>query len=194
MKPSALRSSTPTPVAAARSWRPLTEGCLLFCLVFLVYVPSLSSSFIWDDDDYVTENRTLLSLGGLRQIWLEPSATPQYYPLVFTTFWTEQHLWGLNPTGYHLVNSLLHAANAVGVWLILRRLSIPGAWLAAARRVRRVGDRAQKRAVGLVLFVGPLAVSRLGGASSQRGRSGDPRHFRPFVRFRMLFLRLRSLE
>jgi tetratricopeptide (TPR) repeat protein len=132
MKPSALRSSTPTPVAAARSWRPLTEGCLLFCLVFLVYVPSLSSSFIWDDDDYVTENRTLLSLGGLRQIWLEPSATPQYYPLVFTTFWTEQHLWGLNPTGYHLVNSLLHAANAVGVWLILRRLSIPGAWLAAA--------------------------------------------------------------
>jgi len=104
----------------------------LFCLIFLVYVPSLSSSFIWDDDDYVTENGTLRSLGGLRQIWLEPAATPQYYPLVFTTFWIEQHLWGLNPTGYHLVNSLLHAANAVGVWLILRRLSIPGAWLAAA--------------------------------------------------------------
>ncbi len=104
----------------------------MFCLVFLVYVPSLSSSFIWDDDDYVTANSTLRSLGGLRQIWLEPAATPQYYPLVFTTFWIEQHLWGLNPTGYHLVNSLLHAANAVGVWLILRRLKIPGAWLAAA--------------------------------------------------------------
>jgi tetratricopeptide (TPR) repeat protein len=107
-------------------------GCLLFCLVLIVYLPSLSSGFIWDDDDYVTENSTLRSLGGLRQIWLEPEATPQYYPIVFTTFWVEQHLWGLSPAGYHLVNAALHAANAVGVWLILRRLSIPGAWFAAA--------------------------------------------------------------
>ncbi len=104
----------------------------MFCLVLFVYAPSLSSSFIWDDDDYVTENSTLRSLGGLQRIWIEPSATPQYYPLVFTTFWVEQHLWGLNPTGYHLVNAFLHAANAVGVWLILRRLGIPGSWFAAA--------------------------------------------------------------
>jgi tetratricopeptide (TPR) repeat protein len=110
----------------------MAEGCVLFCLVFAIYVPSLSSSFIWDDDDYVTENTTLRSLGGLRQIWTEPQATPQYYPLVFTTFWVEQHLWGLNPAGYHFANAALHAANAVGVWLILRRLGIPGAWFAAA--------------------------------------------------------------
>jgi protein O-mannosyl-transferase len=105
----------------------VVQGGLLFCLILIVYLPSLSSGFIWDDDDYVTENSTLHSLGGLKQIWLEPEATPQYYPVVFTTFWVEHHLWGLNPAGYHLVNALLHAANAVGVWLILRRLAVPGA-------------------------------------------------------------------
>jgi hypothetical protein len=105
---------------------------VLFGFVLVVYLPSLSSSFIWDDDDYVTENRALTSLAGLKQIWLAPSATPQYYPLVFTTFWIEHRLWGLNPAGYHFVNAALHAANAVGVWLILRRLTIPGAWFAAA--------------------------------------------------------------
>jgi tetratricopeptide (TPR) repeat protein len=128
------RSPTPAPVAAARVLigRPVAEGCLLFCLVLLVYVPSLSSSFIWDDDDYVTENSTLRSLDGLRRIWLEPEATPQYYPVVFTAFWIEHHLWGLRPAGYHAVNAVLHAANAVGIWLILRRLAVPGAWFAAA--------------------------------------------------------------
>ena len=96
-----------------------------------MYIPSLASGFIWDDDDYVTQNATLRTSEGLRQIWLDPQATPQYYPLVFTTFWVEDHLWGLHPAGYHLVNAALHATNGVLVWLILRRLSVPGAWLAA---------------------------------------------------------------
>ena len=129
-------SQSPVPAAlpalSKSNWRSVAHGCLLFGLVLVVYLPSFSSGFIWDDDDYVTENGTLRSLGGLRQIWLEPAATPQYYPVVFTTFWIEHHLWGLNPAGYHLVNAVLHAANAVGVWLILRRLAVPGAWFAAA--------------------------------------------------------------
>lgn len=113
-------------------WTSLGWGATLFAVVVLTYIPALSCGFIWDDDDYVTENTTLRSADGLRRIWFERGATPQYYPLVHTSYWLEYHLWGLDPAGYHLVNVLLHAANTVLVWRVLGKLGIPGAWLAAA--------------------------------------------------------------
>jgi tetratricopeptide (TPR) repeat protein len=58
--------------------------------------------------------------------------SPQYYPLVFASLWVDYHLWGERPLGYHIVNVLLHAANAVLLWLILSRLSVPAAFWAAA--------------------------------------------------------------
>ena len=61
-----------------------------------------------------------------------PGATQQYYPLLHSAFWVEHRLWGDWTLPYHLVNILLHAAAAVMVALVLRRLAIPGAYLAAA--------------------------------------------------------------
>ena len=106
-------------------------AALLVIVTVLAYQPIWHAGFIWDDDKYVTENLPLRSLGGLAQIWFQPTATPQYYPLVHTSFWMEYHLWGLNPLGYHLVNVLLHALAAMLLWRGLARLQLPGAWLAA---------------------------------------------------------------
>lgn len=107
-------------------------GALIVLIVILAYLPALRGGFVWDDGDYVTNNQLLHSLNGLWQIWSVPSATPQYYPLSFTSFWVDYHLWRLNPLGYHLVNVLLQALNAILLWTVLRRLNVPGAWLAAA--------------------------------------------------------------
>ena len=113
-----------------RTW--LVSALLLVGLTVGAYIPALNGGFIWDDDDYVQDNLTLRSLAGLGQIWFQPGATRQYYPLVHTTYWLEYRLWGLNPTGYHVVNVILHALSAVLVWRLLIRLQVPGAWAAAA--------------------------------------------------------------
>ncbi|SPF31237.1 membrane hypothetical protein [Syntrophobacter sp. SbD1] len=113
--------------ARPRLWKIL----LLLALTVLSYTSALKGGYIWDDDDYVTTNKTLETAGGLARIWTEPHASPQYYPLVFTTFWIERQVWGLNPFGYHLVNVLFHACTACLLYYLLLLLQIPGAWLAA---------------------------------------------------------------
>jgi tetratricopeptide (TPR) repeat protein len=96
-----------------------------------VYARTFAAGFIWDDDFYVWNNPTLKTLGGIFDIWFRPLSIPQYYPLVHTTYWLEYRLWGDHPAGYHVVNVLLHAGNAVLLWFVLRRLDVPAAWLGA---------------------------------------------------------------
>ena len=104
---------------------------LFFALAFLIYFPAIEGDFIWDDDMHLTENQLLESVEGLKTIWLNPGATVQYYPLVFTSFWIEKKLWDNNPTGYHVINQLLHTSVALLLWRLLILLSVPGAGLAA---------------------------------------------------------------
>ncbi|WP_319526496.1 tetratricopeptide repeat protein [uncultured Desulfosarcina sp.] len=100
-------------------------------LTLIAYLPAIQSGYIWDDDDYVTENQTLWSSGGLAQIWMSPKSTPQYYPLVHSSFWLEYQLWELNPMGYHITNVLLHIGAAMLLWRGLFLLGLPYSWVAA---------------------------------------------------------------
>ena len=105
---------------------------LLVAATILAYQPASTAGFIWDDDAYVTRNSLLTALDGLQRIWFSLDSPSQYFPLTYTTFRLEHALWGLHPAGYHWVNILLHAVNALLAWRLLKRLSVPGAWLAAA--------------------------------------------------------------
>jgi tetratricopeptide (TPR) repeat protein len=107
-------------------------GLLLVLSTILAYQLAWHAGFIWDDDRYVTQNKLLTAPDGLRRIWFSLDSPSQYFPLVYTVFRLEHAFWGLNPAGYHWVNILLHSANALLVWRLLRILGIRGAWLAAA--------------------------------------------------------------
>ncbi|MAX26494.1 MAG: hypothetical protein CMJ19_18530 [Phycisphaeraceae bacterium] len=106
---------------------------LLIALTLLAYIPVLQCGYIWDDDYYVTQNPTLTSFDGLVDIWFSPRSIPQYYPMVHTTFWLEYRAWGLHPTGYHVVNVLLHIGSCLLLWRLLIKLRMPRywAWIAA---------------------------------------------------------------
>jgi tetratricopeptide (TPR) repeat protein len=99
--------------------------------VFLVYQPAWQGGLIWDDAMHVTCPE-LRDWRGLYRIWFDVGATLQYYPLAHSAFWLQHRLWGDATLGYHLVNIVLHAASALMVAWILRRLAVPGACLAAA--------------------------------------------------------------
>jgi Flp pilus assembly protein TadD len=105
---------------------------LLVALVLVAYLPAYGAGFVWDDDYYVFANPMLRDLAGLRNIWSDLTATPQYYPLVHTSFWLEYRVAGPSPHLYHFTNVALHAANAVLLWRLLVNLAVPGAWLVAA--------------------------------------------------------------
>ncbi len=113
-------------------WRAVVAAFLLGLLAFVTFSPVWQAGYVWDDDQNVTDNPTLRSVDGLRQIWLVPRSTQQYYPLMYTSFWLEYRLWGLEPRGYHVVNVILHAAATILLWRLLVCLRVPGAWLASA--------------------------------------------------------------
>ena len=143
-------------------------GLFLFFLTIVVYLPAMHGDFVCDDEIYIKSNPLLQTADGLKLIWTNIKATPQYYPLTFTTFWAEFQVWRLWTTGYHLTNVLLHAVNATLLWTLLRRLSIPGAWFAAAIfalhpiQVESVAQISERKNVlsGLFYFLALLAYMR----------------------------------
>jgi protein O-mannosyl-transferase len=103
----------------------------LFIATLVVYSPALNGKAVWDDEAHITRPE-LRSLHGLVQIWTQPAATQQYYPVVHSTFWLEQKFAGNGTFVYHLINVLLHFVSALLLFRILQMLEIRGAWFAAA--------------------------------------------------------------
>ncbi|HEX4084942.1 MAG TPA: tetratricopeptide repeat protein [Chthoniobacteraceae bacterium] len=107
-------------------------GTLLFVLVILVYLPAVKAGYIWDDDQLLTANPQVHSPNGWWTLFLKPGGA-DYFPLTSWTLWLEWHIWGMaGASMYHITNVLFHATVTVLTWQTLKRLRIPGAWLAAA--------------------------------------------------------------
>lgn len=122
----------------------------IFAAATAAYWPALRGGFIWDDNAHIT-TAAMRSFRGLWRIWFDLGATQQYYPLLHSAFWIEHRFWGDAVLGYHLVNVSLHATAAFLVVLIVRRLALPGAWLA-----------------GLIFALHPVCVESVAWISEQK--------------------------
>ena len=130
---------------------------LMLCAALVAYLPALRGDLLWDDNMHVTR-ADLRSLHGLWRIWFDLGATQQYYPLLHSAFWLEHRIWGDAVLYYHLTNVALHAASACLVVMIVRRLSLPGAWLA-----------------GFVFALHPVCVEAVAWISEQKSRKTGAR-------------------
>ncbi len=83
-----------------------------------------------DDDLLLTKNDLILNPNGLHKLWCTTESV-DYWPATNTSFWIEWRLWGMNSTGYHVTNLILHIVETLLIWVILRKMSIPGAFLTA---------------------------------------------------------------
>jgi tetratricopeptide (TPR) repeat protein len=115
-----------------RQWLRLTvRAAALVLIAFLAFLPTLANGFVWHDDQLIGHNFALRSLSGLAAIWSRAEGG-NYHPVAWTFLWVQHHVWGGSTAGYHGASILLHACNCVVLWFVLRRLHVPGAWLAAA--------------------------------------------------------------
>ena len=149
---SGQREEVPPPKGDSLAVRLRDAGmfALLLCATLVAYLPALRGDLLWDDNMHVTR-LDLRSLHGLWRIWFDLGATQQYYPLLHSAFWLELRIWGDAVLGYHLTNVALHAASACLVVIIVRRLALPGAWLA-----------------GFVFALHPVCVEAVAWVSEQK--------------------------
>jgi protein O-mannosyl-transferase len=126
----APRTRWATFLQSALMFRILAGVVIIVVAAILAYLPSINGGFILDDDLLVTNNQFIQTSDGLYRFWCS-SEPVDFWPATSTTFWIEWRLWGMNSAGYHVTNLILHIIEALLIWIILRKLSIPGAFLAA---------------------------------------------------------------
>jgi len=106
-------------------------AALLALLTILAYQPVWHAGFIWDDDNFLVDNRLIKAGDGLYRFWCTTDA-PDYFPMTSTTLWLEWRFGA--PTRWDTIWSMCCCMRPVRccLWRVLVRLKVQGAWLAAA--------------------------------------------------------------
>lgn len=98
----------------------------LAAATFCIYLPITKDAFInFDDNAYVTDNphvKAGLTWSGI--VWAFKSGyAANWHPLTWISHMVDCQLFGLNPAGHHLMNVLIHTANAVLLFIVLNSMT-----------------------------------------------------------------------
>ena len=121
----------------SRKWQRTMDWMVSAGLVLLVavaYLQVVRFEFVnYDDPTYVPDNPQVqdgFSLGGIG--WAFTTfETANWYPLTWLSLMLDCQMFGPRPGGHHLMNAALHAANAVLLFIVLRRMTATR-WRSAA--------------------------------------------------------------
>jgi protein O-mannosyl-transferase len=108
------------------TWRATLIAALLGAVTLATFWPVLHNDFVrYDDRDYITANPHVLS--GLTWAGLKWAFTTGYasnwHPLTWLSHMMDVQLLGVRPGWHHFISLLLHIANSVLLFLLLRRLT-----------------------------------------------------------------------
>ena len=109
----------------------------LFILVFIIflgigltiYSNSFNNEFFWDDDDSIVNNEYIKDFKYLPNYFSEnliagTGQTTNYWrPVLLISFAVDYHIYGLNPTGFHVTNTILHIVVAFLIFILIFKLS-----------------------------------------------------------------------
>lgn len=96
----------------------------VWIVTFVTFLPALRNDFVnWDDVENFLLNPRYRGLGWDNLRWMFTAVhLGHYIPVTWLTLGLDYLLWGMNPAGYHLTSNLIHALNAVLVFLLASRL------------------------------------------------------------------------
>ncbi|NOS71197.1 MAG: tetratricopeptide repeat protein [Verrucomicrobia bacterium] len=105
---------------------PRLVGLLLALITLVAYLPVRQHEFVtYDDNDYITEN--LVVQNGLTPAGVEWAFTTwhasNWHPLTWLSHMLDCELFDLDAGAHHLVNALIHTANAILLLALLLRLT-----------------------------------------------------------------------
>ncbi len=111
---------------------PALLALVILTASLIPYAGSWSGGFLWDDNTILVDSELVADPAGWWKIWADPPPShPDYFPLTTFSFWLEWRVWGDSPTGYRILNSLLHSVSVLMLWRLLVAMSLPSAWIAA---------------------------------------------------------------
>jgi hypothetical protein len=113
--------------AAEWTRRWLVAACFaVAALTLIVYLPARQFDFVnWDDPSYLTGNAHVqqgLTWANVR--WAVTTGhTPYWHPLTWLSHMLDVTLFGMDAGAHHVTNLILHLANTLLVFYLLRRMT-----------------------------------------------------------------------
>ncbi len=120
-------SETKNPPVAEKAfgpdrWKIFGALAVIVLISIIVYLPVFHNGFLaWDDDAYIKNNPLIYSIN-LKEIFSH-NVMGNWHPVTMLALALEYHLFGLNASGYHAVNLLLHLLNVILVFYTVFLLS-----------------------------------------------------------------------